>query len=107
MDFLRYGVKFVIVAIPEALAVDQLDSIFDEFDRHGLKAEQLVINNVIKEVADSTFLQAKAEQQRGYIDLLRQKYQEIKMIELPLFPHEIKGIDSLKDIERSLFKFEN
>lgn len=107
IDFLRHGVRFVIVAIPEALAVDQLDSIFDEFDRHGLKAEQLVINNVIKEVADSTFLQAKAEQQRGYIDLLHRKYQSMKMVELPLFPHEIKGIDSLKDIERSLFKFEN
>jgi len=104
MDFLRYGVKFVIVIIPEALAIDQLDSIFDEFDKYGLKAEQLVINNVIKEIAGSTFLQTKAEQQRGYIDLLHNRYQGIEMIELPLFPHEIKGIDRLKDIERSLFK---
>ena len=104
MDFLRHGVRFVMVTIPEALAIEQLDSIFDEFDRHGLKAEQLVINNVIKEVDGSTFLRAKAEQQKGYVDLLRQKYQRMKMIELPLFPHEIKGIDSLKDIERSLFK---
>lgn len=104
MDFLRYGVRFIIVTIPEALAIEQLDSIFDEFDRHGLKGDQLVINNVIKEVAGSSFLQAKAEQQKGYIELLYSKYQGLRIVELPLFPHEIKGIDRLKDIERSLFK---
>jgi arsenite-transporting ATPase len=104
MDFLKHGVRFIIVTIPEALAIEQLDSIFEEFDRHGLKADQLVINNVIKEVAVSSFLQAKAEQQKGYIELLYSKYQGLKIVELPLFPHEIKGINRLKDIERSLFE---
>jgi anion-transporting ArsA/GET3 family ATPase len=106
MDFLRHGVKFVIVTIPEALAIEQLDSIFDEFDRHGLKADQLVINNVVKEVASSSFLQAKSEQQKGYIELIYRKYQGLKIAELPLFPHEIKGMDRLKEIEISLFEQE-
>jgi len=104
MDFLRQGVRFVIVTIPEALAVEQLDVIFDEFDRHGLKADQLVINNVIKEIGDSSFLQAKAEQQKGHIELLYRRYQGIRIVELPLFAREIKGIDRLRDVERSLFK---
>ncbi len=104
MDFLKHGVRFVIVTIPEALAIDQLDSIFDEFDKHGLKADRLVINNVIADAGDSSFLQAKAAQQRGYIDLLYLKYRGIEITELPLFPHEIRGIDRLKDVERSLFK---
>ena len=104
MDFLRQGVRFVIVTIPEALAVEQLDVIFDEFDRHGLKADQLVINNVIKEIGDSSFLQAKAEQQKGHIELLYRKYQGMRIVELPLFAREIKGIDRLRDVERSLFK---
>jgi len=103
MDFLRYGVRFIIVTIPEALAIQQLDSIFDEFGKYGFKAEQLVINNVIKEVGDSSFLQAKAAQQKEYIELLYRRYQGIRIIELPLFPHEIKGIDKLREVEKSLF----
>ena len=103
MDFLRYGVRFIIVTIAEALAIQQLDSIFDEFGKYGFKAEQLVINNVIKEVGDSSFLQAKAAQQKEYIELLYRKYQGIRIIELPLFPHEIKGIDKLREVEKSLF----
>ena len=103
MDFLRYGVRFIIVTIAEALAIQQLDSIFDEFGKYGFKAEQLVINNVIKEVGDSSFLQAKAAQQKEYIELLYRKYQGIRIIELPLFPHEIKVIDKLREVEKSLF----
>lgn len=103
MDFLRYGVRFIIVTIPEALAIKQLDNIFEEFDKHGFKADQLVINNVIKEVGDSSFLQAKAEQQKEYIDLLYRRYEGMRIVEVPLFPGEIKGIDRLKEVERSLF----
>ncbi|MFC2072109.1 ArsA family ATPase [Chloroflexota bacterium] len=103
MDFLTNGVRFIIVTIPEALAVKQLDSLFEELDKHGFRAEQLVINNVIKEVGDSSFLQAKAEQQKQYIDLLYRRYQGKRIVEVPLFPHEIKGVDRLKKVERSLF----
>jgi arsenite-transporting ATPase len=103
MDFLRYGVSFVIVTIPEALAVEQLDNIFAEFDKYGFKAEQLVINNVIKEAGTSSFLQSKADQQKEYIDLLHRQYKAMRIVEVPLFPHEIKGIDRLKEVERSLF----
>jgi len=103
MEFLRHGVRFVIVIIPEALAIEQLDSIFDEFDKYGFKTDQLVINNVIKEVGDSSFLRAKAEQQKEYIEFLYRRYQGMRIVEVPLFPHEIKGIDRLGEVEKSLF----
>jgi len=103
MDFLRHGVRFIIVTIPEALAIEQLDSIFEEFDKYGFKTDQLVINNVIKEVGSSSFLQAKADQQQAYIELLYRRYQGMSIFEVPLFPHEIKGIDRLREVERSLF----
>lgn len=102
MDFLRAEVGFVIVTIPEALAIEQLDSIFDEFNQHGLKIERLVINNVIMDTS-SEFLRAKASQQRGYIDMLHKKYLNLKMIELPMFPHEIKGMAKLREIQARLF----
>jgi len=104
MDFLKHNVRFVMVTIPEALAIEQLDSIFDEFDKYGFKADQLVINNVIKEVGGSSFLQAKADQQKGYIQLLHRRYQGMTIVEVPLFSHEIKGIDRLREVERSLFR---
>ena len=103
MGFLREKVEFVIVTIPEALAVEQLDDIFGEFDEYGLKIDRLVINNVIKDTS-SEFLISKARQQHMYINVLHDSYPDLKIAELPMFPHEIKGMNRLKDIQAELFE---
>ena len=106
MDFLSDEVEFVLVTIPEALAVEQLDDIFSEFAKHGLRIERLVINNVIRDTS-SGFLLTKAKQQGGYIRILRDSYPDVKIVELPMFPHEIKGMDKLRVIQRNLFEEAN
>lgn len=103
MEFLRRDVAFTLVTIPEALAIEQLDGILAELERYGFKAEQLIINNVIKEIGESAFLQEKAKQQKHYTDIVRGKYADMRICEIPLFPHEIKGVERLRQIERSLF----
>ena len=102
MDFLRNAVRFVMVTIPEALAIEQLEGIVAEFDKYGFRVKQLIINNVITDSA-SEFLVTKAQQQRRYIELLYDRYHYMKIVELPMFPREIKGVERLKDIEKSLF----
>ena len=102
MEFLRSQVDFVIVTIPEALAIEQLDGIFAEFGKHQLKIGRLVINNVIKDTS-AEFLLTKSKQQREYIDILQRRYPNLDKMELPMFPREIKGIDRLQDIRKNLF----
>ncbi len=102
MDFLRNEVSFVLVTIPEALAVEQIEGIVAELDKLGFRIGRLVINNVIMNPS-SAFLITKAEQQRRYIELLCERYGHITVVEIPMFPYEIKGIDTLKDIGKSLF----
>ena len=102
MNFLRNEVGFVIVTIPEALAIEQLDGVFSEFRRYGLSIERLIINNVIKDI-ESEFLRTKAAQQRSYIHILHNKYRDLEMIELPMFSQEIKGINKLREVELRLF----
>jgi len=102
MDFLKQEVEFVLVTIPEALAVEQLDDVFEQFHKHELRIGRLIINNVIKDTS-SDFWLAKAQQQQKYIETIREKYPNVKKVELPLFPREIRGIARLKDIEKELF----
>ncbi|MFC1954394.1 ArsA family ATPase [Chloroflexota bacterium] len=103
MDFIKERVSFNIVTIPEALAVEQLDGIFYKLAEYGLKVEQLIINNVIMGKG-SDFLLTKAEQQKGYIDIIRNKYTSIEIVEIPMFPYELKGLERLKEIDTILFK---
>ncbi|MFC1991535.1 ArsA family ATPase [Chloroflexota bacterium] len=103
MDFIREKVRFSIVTIPEALAVEQLDSIFHKLGEYGLTVQQLIINNVIKGEG-SDFLLTKAEQQKSYIETIHDKYSSMEIVELPMFPYEMKGLERLKEIDTILFK---
>ncbi|MFC1924650.1 ArsA family ATPase [Chloroflexota bacterium] len=102
VNFLRTRVKFVIVTIPEALAVQQLYGLIAEFKEHDFKIERLIVNNVVEE-ADSEFLRIKREQQQGYIQELHRRFGGIEMVEVPLSPQEIKGVERLREVERRLF----
>jgi arsenite-transporting ATPase len=103
LEFLREGVSFVIVTIAEALAVEQLDGILEEMGKYGFRADQLVINNVIKEIGGSSFLQERADQQRGYIERLYRQYSQMKIVEVPLFSQEVKGLERLRKVGEYLF----
>ncbi len=102
MDFLRNEVNFIMVTIPEALAVAQLAGTFRELDRYGIKVEQLIINNVLKD-GGSDFLLAKSRQQQRYLEVIHDKCAELDIIELPMFPYELKGLERLKEVAKILF----
>jgi arsenite-transporting ATPase len=103
MEFLKTDVGFTLVTIPEALAIEQLDDILAEMDKHGFRAEKLIVNNVIREIGNSVFLRVKADQQKQYLELINRKYSQMQIVVVPLFPHEIKGLERLRQVERSLY----
>jgi len=103
MEFLKKDVGFILVTIPEALAIEQLDGILADLDKNGFHAEQLIVNNVIREIDDSAFLKEKSEQQKEYLRLIHRKYSQLQVVDIPLFPHEIKGLERLRQVEQSLY----
>lgn len=102
MRFLSDDVEFNVVAIAEALSVNQLGGILEEMDRYRFRAGRLIINNVVNS-ADSGFLQQKASQQAGYLETVHNSYGQLKITELPLFPHEVKGLEMLKKVAAILY----
>jgi len=102
MDFIKNRVIFNMVTIPEALAVEQMDGIFGKLNEYDLKVKRLIINNVVRE-KDSAFLLTRAEQQKKYIEAIHDSYSYLEIVELPMFPYELKGIARLKEIEKTLF----
>jgi len=101
MEFLKNGVEFNLVTIAEALAVRQLEGIFAEFHNYGLHIGHIIINQVVEET-DSPFLVSKARMQQGYLMEIENSY-GTSSTRLPLFPHEIKGTERLREVERRLF----
>jgi arsenite-transporting ATPase len=72
MEFLRNDVDFTMVTIPEALAVEQLESTFRELGKYDLLIKRIIINNVVRE-PDSEFLKTKFVQQQAYLEHIHKR----------------------------------
>jgi len=106
VNFIRDPQKseFIIVTIPEALGVKQTERIIKDFDEYQLKVNYLIVNYVIQK-ADCEFHRLRSDMQQNYIKILKDQYsQRIELIETPLFPHEIKGVEKIKRISEILFR---
>jgi arsenite-transporting ATPase len=95
---------FIIVTIPEALGVRQTERIIKDFDAYQLKVNHLIVNYIIQE-ADCNFHKIRKEMQQNYLQILKNQYaQRIGLIELPLMPQEVKGVERINKISEILFK---
>jgi arsenite-transporting ATPase len=106
VNFIRDPQKseFIIVTIPEALGVKQTERIIKDFDEYKLRVNYLIVNYVIQN-ADCEFHKIRSQMQQDYIKILRDQYShKINIIETPLFPLEIKGVESIERISEILFK---
>ena len=95
--------EFILVTIPEALGVRQTERIIKDFDEYQLKVNHLIVNYVIHE-ADCNFHKIRREMQQGYIQILMDQYEgRIGLIEVPLLPQEVKGVERIHRISEFLF----
>lgn len=104
-NFMRdpHNTEFILVTIPEGLGVYQARRLVKEFRRFGLDIHYLLVNNVVKN-ADSEFNRQRMEMQSKYIKMLADEYADgMKLIQVPLFPYEMKGVESLRELEKVLF----
>ncbi len=97
------NVEFIMVTIPEALGVYQSRRVIRDLRRHGLTVRYLIVNDVIRE-PDCEFHRQRWEMQQRYLRQLREELDgHLTLVELPLLPYEVKGVERLAEVERYLF----
>ncbi len=101
LAFLRREVRFSLVTIAETLAVRQLDDVLAELSRYGLSVQRVIVNNVVTD-PDSAFLRRKADQQQPHLTLLRARFSDRPVLEIPWYPQEVRGVARLRELGRHL-----
>ncbi len=104
-DFFRdpANVEFVVVTVPEALGVYQSRRIIAELAQHELRVNHLIINGVVAN-PDGEFMRRRAAMQKPYIEMLSGEYGASALVELPLLPYEVRGVERLREVEEILFQ---
>jgi len=94
--------EFVAVTIPEAMGVLETERFLVTLDQMEIPCRHLVINMVMPPT-ECDFCLAKREEQQGYIRGLREQFSRYAVPELPLFPHEIRGLAELREVSRAIY----
>lgn len=102
MGFLRREVEFSLVLIPETLSVLQLDGVVRELARYDLRVSRLIVNNVVQQATGSAFLERRQGQQQAHLRHLREAFSGLPIVEVPLFPEEVRGVERLRAVGQCL-----
>ncbi|MDP2906915.1 MAG: ArsA family ATPase [Nanoarchaeota archaeon] len=95
--------QFVTVTIPEALSVYQTERLINNLDKLKISSEHVIINQVIPKNKCGLCL-SQRKQQLGYVKEIGKKLSKHKITEMPLFPHEIRGLKDLEEFSKALFR---
>ena len=94
--------EFVGVTIPEAMSVFETEHLISEIKKAEICLEHIIINGIIPApAARCSFCISQLKNQREYIKEIGEF--GYKITEIPLFEHEIRGIDMLADFGEMLY----
>ena len=95
-----------VVTNPEALCVNQANRVVADLEKFGIQVGGIVLNRVLtEEAADSGFNKSRRDFQLKYIEELETTYKgKLPIIQVPLMPFEVKGVDALIEVGKILFQ---
>ena len=93
---------FVAVTIPEAMGFFELKRLLSVLEKAKIPCEHIAVNMVVPQT-DCDFCSLKRGEQQRYIKKIHSTYPVRMVTKVPLFPHNVRGINDLKKIGEIVF----
>ncbi len=94
--------QFVVVMIPEAMAVFETQRLLGSLRVWNIPAENIIVNQLVPGNPDCVFCSKRREMQQTNLVDIRELYSDLDITEVPLFDSEIRGIEGLENLGRIL-----
>jgi len=95
--------EFVAITIPEAMGIAETERLLSSLKRLEVPCRHVVLNMLVPPT-ECGFCTRKMEQQQKYDKEAKRKFYDYLISEIPLFPHEIKGIESLTELSEAMYE---
>ena len=93
---------FVAVTIPEAMGLFELKRLIEALENAGIPCEHIAVNMIVPQT-DCDFCSLKRGEQQGYINKIYSTYPTRMVTKVPLFPHNVRGINDLNKMGEIVF----
>ncbi|MCG2710022.1 MAG: TRC40/GET3/ArsA family transport-energizing ATPase [Thermodesulfovibrionales bacterium] len=96
--------EFIAVTIPEAMGMLETEDLLLSIRDLGIPCSHIVVNMIIPPT-DCDFCRSKRNEQIDYIRQIDEKteYKGYEIVKVPLYPHEIRGIDNLMELAKFMY----
>jgi arsenite-transporting ATPase len=88
---------FTLVAIPEAMSVEETTRYHRLLQSEGVPVTDIIVNRVEREHGDCDYCRARARGQEKYLRQLSKEFASLQMHRVPLMAGEVRGVDALRD----------
>ncbi len=94
--------EFVVVTIAEFMGIHETERLVKDLE--SLKvASRYIITNKILPPGKCPFCSAKRSEQSRYIEGIHNNFPRFQVVETPLYPHEVRGVDALIDFSKHMY----
>ena len=96
---------FVAVTIAEEMSILETDDLLDSIRRLGMETYSVVVNMIIPPTTECNICTPKRKEQLGHVQQIGSKKELFGygMTLVPLFPHEVRGIERLAEVSKIMF----
>jgi arsenite-transporting ATPase len=94
--------SFVIVMIPEAMAVSETERLLQALYEFEIPSSHIIVNMIFPDIPDCSFCQSRKTMQQKYLATIHDTYDDFIITEIPLFAQEIRGVPSLRRLSTLL-----
>ena len=93
---------FVLVINPERLPILESKKALKVLEKFDVPVAAMVVNRLLPDDAEGDFLRERRLQEKEYRDEIDREFAALRRVYVPLLPHDVHGIDTLRGIGRLL-----
>ncbi len=99
--------EFIVVTIPTLMALWETERLITALRTYDMSVNQIYVNQISPQNPSCPYCSRRYENQKKALDRLLHLYRdEFEIVQVPLFDHEIQGIDSLLSLGNDLYSEE-
>ncbi|MEW6684994.1 MAG: ArsA family ATPase [Candidatus Edwardsbacteria bacterium] len=100
----RDSTEFIPVTKPETLAIEETERLLAILKGYGISVKSIIVNQIKSSQNRCPFCSKEEKEQKKELDIIRQKFANLELHQIPIFPYQIRGMDRLKEYAQVLFE---
>jgi arsenite-transporting ATPase len=97
--------EFIPVCIPESMVIRETNRLMADLGKYGISVRQIIVNQILECSGTCDFCLRRKKAQQTYIGQIHEIFgARYNLVNVPAFPEDIKGIESLNELGKILFE---